>query len=101
MRAVQDAFRDVRDALVNLDTSEHIYAAAHLRENALAESLRLATLRYERGYSSYQDLLEAQHALLKTQSALIDTERARFAAMASLFKAVGGGWEAPATLARR
>ncbi len=66
--SVQNAFKDVYDALSNLTASEQVYSASTCRATALTDSLRLANLRCNNGYSSYLDMLTAQRDLLQIQS---------------------------------
>ncbi len=98
VQAVQGAFRDVHDALVTTAASEQVYVASKRRVVALKDSLRLADLRYKNGYSSYLEVLSAQRDLLQAETSLIDTKRAHLAALVSIYKAVGGGWETPPSL---
>jgi multidrug efflux system outer membrane protein len=78
-----------------------VVAAAQTRASALQDVLRLATLKWERGYSSYQDLLETQQELFAAQAALIDAQRAQFDATIGLFRAVGASWDMAPALARK
>jgi multidrug efflux system outer membrane protein len=94
VQSVQGAFRDVHDALVAQSSNDVIYAASTRRTTALQDTLRLATLRYNNGYSSYLEVLTAQRDLLQTQSTLIDVQRAHLSATVGLYRAVGGGWNA-------
>jgi len=96
VQAVQGAFRDVHDALSSAESNEQIYRANQKRVKALKDSQRLAELRYKNGYSSYLEVLNAQRDLAAVETALIDTQRAHLSAVVSLYKAVGGGWEAKA-----
>ncbi len=99
VQSVQNAFKDVHDALTNLSASELVVAASTRRAAALTDALRLATLRYDNGYTSFLEVLTAQRDLLQTQASLIDAQRNKLAAAAALYRAVGGGWEKPAGLA--
>ena len=101
VQSVQNAFKDVHDALTNLSASELVCAASTRRAAALTDALRLATLRYDNGYTSYLEVLTAQRDLLQTQSSLIDAQRNKLAAAAELYRAVGGGWEKPVGLAAK
>jgi multidrug efflux system outer membrane protein len=98
---VQDAFRDVHDALVDMKTSQQVLAAAQARVAALQEVLRIATAKEARGYSSYQDLLETQQEMFAAQTALVDAQRAQFDATIGLFRAVGISWDAEPALASK
>jgi multidrug efflux system outer membrane protein len=94
-QAVQGAFKDVHDALNAISSSEALVLTADKRIAALREVLRLANLRYSNGYSSYLEVLNAQRDLSQAESAVIDAKRAQLAGVVALYKAVGGGWEAP------
>ena len=94
VQSVQGAFRDVHDALVAQSANDVIFGASTRRASALQDTLRLATLRYNNGYSSYLEVLTAQRDLLQTQSTVIDVQRAHLSATVGLYRAVGGGWAA-------
>ncbi len=93
-QTVQNAFRDVHDALTNVDTGRDIANTTAQRIVALRETLRLAELRYKSGYSSYLEVLNAQRDLAQAESGLIDVRRNQLTAVVSLYKALGGGWDA-------
>ena len=93
VQTVENAFRDVHDAITALSANELIYGATNRRAKALKDTLRLATLRYDNGYSSYLEVLTAQRDLLQTQASVIDVQRAHMAAAVGLYRAVGGGWD--------
>ncbi|MEX0638128.1 MAG: TolC family protein, partial [Burkholderiales bacterium] len=60
------------------------------RVDALAQTLRLARLRYAGGVSSQLDVLDAERGLLAAQTARIEALRAQRAAVADLYRALGG-----------
>ena len=95
-QTVQSAFRDVHDALNNVEAGRAITTTTTQRIDALRHTLRLADLRYKAGYSSYLEVLNAQRDLAQAESSLIDTQRSQLNAVVSLYKAVGGGWDAGA-----
>jgi multidrug efflux system outer membrane protein len=100
-RAIQNAFRDVRNALVAQTKTREQFEAEHRHVAALRETLRLAQLRYENGVASQLDVLDAERNLLAAELNRSDALRARRAAVADLFKALGGGWGADSgTLSR-
>lgn len=96
-QAVQNAFKDVHDALVNVDASRDIASTTSNRIEALRSTLRLANLRYKNGYSSYLEVLNAQRDLAQAELGLIDVQRAQLVAVVALYKAVGGGWRSDST----
>jgi multidrug efflux system outer membrane protein len=60
----------------------------------LRQALRLARLRYNNGMTSQLEVLDAERNLLAAEQNRIDALRGQRAAIADLFKALGGGWEA-------
>jgi multidrug efflux system outer membrane protein len=90
--AIQSAFRDVRDAIVAQTKTREQFDAEDRRVAALAESLRLARLRYENGITSQLEVLDAERNLLTARLNRSDALRAQRAAIANLFKSLGGGW---------
>ena len=89
-QAIRAAFGDVRTALVVQMRSRESYEAETARASALTETLRLARLRYENGVASQLDVLDAERNLLAARSARIEALRAHRAAIADLFRALGG-----------
>ena len=95
-QTVQNAFRDVHDAMNNVESSRQIADTTAERITALQKTLGLAELRYKAGYTSQLEVLSAQRDLLQAQSGLIDVQRNQLGAVVSLYKALGGGWDASA-----
>lgn len=89
------ALTEVRDALVFYRSSGQRLEAAEGQLVALRRTEELAEIRYAAGYISIIELLEAQRALLAVELAHARTLADRYAATATLFKALGGGWEVP------
>jgi len=92
-QTILNAFREVADILVALQTREEQLASQRQQVAASRESLELADIRYRKGLVSYIDVLDAQRIVLAAELEVVQTERARLTNMVSLFKAVGGGWE--------
>ncbi|WP_111642715.1 efflux transporter outer membrane subunit [Marinimicrobium alkaliphilum] len=91
--AVTGAFRDARDALTLYDSAEERISAIRRQVEAVEQTLVLAELQYERGAIGFYELLDAQRALLDAEMALSEALSDRLAATATLFKAMGGGWQ--------
>jgi len=89
-QAIRAAFGDVRTALAAQTRARESYEAETARAMALTETLRLARLRYENGVASQLDVLDAERGLLAARSARIEALRAHRAAVADLFRALGG-----------
>lgn len=92
-KAVQDAFRDVRQALARQTRSREIYDAESERIDALKETLRLARIRYVLGISSQLEVLDAERNLLRAVVSREGALRDQRSAVADLVRALGGGWE--------
>jgi multidrug efflux system outer membrane protein len=94
-RTVQNAFREVRDALVTQARAREIYDAEGDRVVALRAAMQLAVARYEAGLASLFEAIDAERNLLDAELNRIDALRAQRAAVADLCKALGGGWTVP------
>ncbi len=88
--AIQNAFREVRTALATQTRARESFEAEGARAAALAETLRLAKLRFDNGLSSQIDVIDAERNLLAAQIARHEALRAQRAAVADLYKALGG-----------
>jgi len=95
-RAVETGFREVADALVNVQQSGESEAELKTRLDAARAALELSTLRYEKGYSPYLEVLDAQRTANDAELAFVRNRQARLAFSVDLMKALGGGWSAPA-----
>lgn len=91
--AIQNAFREVNDALVNLRQNTERENALNLSQISAKNALDISENRYKSGYSGYLDVLDAQRVYNDNALAFIQSRQARLAATVSLFKALGGGWQ--------
>jgi multidrug efflux system outer membrane protein len=89
-QAIRSAFGEVRSALIVQTRALESFEAESAREAALNETLRLARLRYQNGVASQLDVIDAERGLLAAQIGRIEALRAHRAAIADLFRALGG-----------
>jgi multidrug efflux system outer membrane protein len=89
-KSIQNAFSEVRTALSGQVRARESFEAESAREQALAHTLRLAQLRYQNGISSQLDVIDAERGLLSARIARVEALRAQRAAIADLFRALGG-----------
>ena len=89
-QAIRNAFGEVRSALAVQARSRESFDAQSVREQALADTARLARLRYDNGVASQLDVLDAERNLLAARSARIDALRQHRSAIADLYRALGG-----------
>ncbi|HEY5460599.1 MAG TPA: efflux transporter outer membrane subunit [Deferrimonas sp.] len=91
-KAIQDAFRDMEDALSDqLRTREQLDAQGR-RVETLRNYARVARLRFDNGYTSYIEVLDAERSLFDAELAYLQTRGALYQALVNLYKAMGGGW---------
>lgn len=93
-RAIQQAFREVADALGARGPLARELATQRLRVANEARRVELATLLYEEGLDSYLEVLDAQRSLSAAQQGLVRSRLAGLTNAVSLYKALGGGWSA-------
>ncbi|RMC97736.1 efflux transporter outer membrane subunit [Aquitalea palustris] len=94
-KSVQTAFKETQDALVASSAAREVQEAQTTQLTALNRALHLATLRYDNGYSSYLDVLDAERNTFQAELNLVNAKLDRLNAAISLYKALGGGWEMP------
>ena len=100
-KAVQTAFREVADALAQRGQIDGQLAAEQALVDAAADSLRLSQASYERGASSYLNVLTAQVTLYNARQGLIATRLTRSVNLVTLYTALGGGLDTSAATAMR
>jgi len=91
-KVVQRAFADVDDALIATQMSTERTAAQQRQVDALRDYARLARKRFEGGYSSYLEVLDAETSLFNAELLYSEGQRERLLAHVNLYKALGGGW---------
>lgn len=89
--AVQNAFRDVSDALVAREQLDKRYTSAQKQSKSQADALRLVRLRYKHGVSSALDLLDAERSSYSADTGLLSMQLTRLENLADVYKALGGG----------
>ena len=92
-KTLQTAFREVSDAIVNLQEFANEEAAFAAQVDASKRAFNLAQKRYDSGYSGYSDLLDTQRTLNTAQLLYLASRKNRLGASVDLFKALGGGWQ--------
>lgn len=93
-RSIQQAFREVADALAGEATFGNQLKALRAQEKAAGRTLELSNLRYETGVDSYLQVQTAQISHFAVQQALVQAETAALNNRVELYKALGGGWRA-------
>ncbi|MDP1658051.1 MAG: efflux transporter outer membrane subunit [Methylotenera sp.] len=91
--AVQSAFREVNDALVNLRQNTERETALNTSQQVAKKALEISENRYQSGYSAYLDVLDAQRVYNDAALSYVQSRQTRLVATVELFKALGGGWQ--------
>ena len=93
-KTVQAAFKDVADALTNVEQTNAAATDIQSKVEAARNVLRLSQLRYDAGYSAYLDVLDAQRTANSAELALVQNRQLQLIYSVDLMKALGGGWSA-------
>ncbi len=90
-KTVQNAFRDVADALSARRWLAEQFAIAQRALAVQTERARLSQLRYDHGAAAFLDVLDAQRDLLAAEQQVVQIRRALQVSRVSLYAALGGG----------
>jgi multidrug efflux system outer membrane protein len=89
---VLTAFREVEDALVEIETYARQIASVGNQLKAAKNANMLSNERYDKGYSSYLEVLETERSLFNVQLQYSDLKQQYLNSYVNLYKALGGGW---------
>ncbi|TAK62154.1 efflux transporter outer membrane subunit [Methylobacter sp.] len=93
---VLSAFKEVEDALIAYSKEQERHKALTKAVTANRLAIQLANERYQKGLTSFLDVLISQAALYQAQSNLVSSEGALSNNLVVLYKALGGGWKTEA-----
>jgi multidrug efflux system outer membrane protein len=91
-RAIQVAFREVSDALLAHAKSREQLGFQAREVRTLRDYVELARLRYDEGYTSYIEVLDAERTLFEAEVAYAQIQSRVYSSLVDLYKAMGGGW---------
>jgi multidrug efflux system outer membrane protein len=91
-QVIQTAFREVEDALIDQKRSREQLEIQGQQVQSLRNYARFARLRFDNGYTSYIEVLDAERSLFNAELSQAQTKGVLFAALVNLYKAMGGGW---------
>jgi len=89
---VIQAFKDVEDALVSIETLKEELIAQNQRMIAAKNAEMLSEQRYDKGVTSYLEVLESQRQSFDAQLSYSTVRRDLLTSYIELYKALGGGW---------
>ena len=92
-KTVLIALAEVEDALVAFAKERSRHQALAASAEDFKRSALLARDRYEEGYDTYLDVLEAQRSLYAAQDSVAQSDQQIIDDLIAIYKALGGGWQ--------
>ncbi len=91
-KTVINSFREVEDALIEVDTYKRQLEAKERQFKAAKNAENLSRQRYDKGVTSYLEVLETERSSFNTELELSEVRDNYYKAYVKLYKALGGGW---------
>ena len=91
-QTIQQAFREVSDALVEHRKRGEFRVQQEALVTSLRDAARLADIRYRGGVTSYLEVLDTERQVFDAELALAQAQRDELLAVVRLYRALGGGW---------
>jgi multidrug efflux system outer membrane protein len=91
-KTVQQAFREVSDALIAYHKTQEFRQQQELLAGSARDAARLSNVRYQGGVTSYLEVLTNETNIFSAERGLAQAYLAERLALVQLYKALGGGW---------
>jgi multidrug efflux system outer membrane protein len=91
-QTIQRAFGDVSDALIGYEKFHQVRIRQEESVADLQESVRLSTLRYQGGTTTYLEVLDGQRSLYAAELTLAQARGSEYQSLVQVYRALGGGW---------
>src|SRR3984957_17702611 len=92
-QAIQQAFGEVSGALVGYKKLHQVRTRQQDSVADLQETVRISTLRYKGGTTTYLEVLDGQRSLYGAELTLAAARGDEYRSLVQLYKALGGGWQ--------
>ena len=92
-QTIQRAFGEVSDALIGYEKLHEVRLRQQDTVSDLEETVRISTLRYKGGTTTYLEVLDGQRSLYGAQLTLASARGDEYRSLVQLYKALGGGWQ--------
>lgn len=89
---VLQSFREVEDALIEIETLRREIKAVMRRMNAAINAATLSRARYDGGQTSFLEVLESERQMFNAELAAAEVYQKHLNSYVKLYKALGGGW---------
>lgn len=91
-KTVLNAFREVEDALISIETRRAELKATKIQVDAAVNARNLSQNRYDQGVTSYLEVLESQRQSFEAELRYAQKKNEYLTSYVKLYKALGGGW---------
>jgi outer membrane protein, multidrug efflux system len=91
--AIQHAFGEVSDAIIGYEKLHQVRTRQQDTVADLQETVRVSTLRYKGGTTTYLEVLDGQRSLYGAELTLAAARGDEYRSLVQLYKALGGGWQ--------
>jgi multidrug efflux system outer membrane protein len=95
-QAVLNAFREVDDALIDVNTYGREVESRERQRAAATNAATLSRARYDGGQTAYLEVLDTERSLFNAELETTAVKSALLSSYLYLYKALGGGWITPA-----
>jgi len=92
-RTVQQAFRDVSDALIAYRKSQEFRNQQEQLAHSAEEATKLSNMRYKGGATSYLEVLDSDTRHFSAQLSLAQAQLRELESLVQIYRALGGGWK--------
>ena len=92
-QTIQQAFREVSDALVGYRRSREFRSDQELLVRSAEDARRLAGLRYQGGARGYLEVFDSETRLFSAELGLVQAQFTELATFVEICRALGGAWQ--------
>ena len=93
-RTIQQAFRDVSDALIALSRTREFRIQQEALTATYRDAARLSEVRYSGGVTTYLEVLDSERNVFAAELDLARARLSELIAVVQLYSSLGGGWQA-------
>jgi len=92
-RTIQQAFRDVSDALIAYRKSQEFRIQQEQLTRAADDAKELSNMRYKGGATSYLEVLDSDTRYFSAQLTLAQAQLRELQSLVQIYRSLGGGWQ--------
>ncbi|NLR61295.1 efflux transporter outer membrane subunit [Chitinophaga polysaccharea] len=93
-QAIVNGYQEVSSALNKVENQQQAFALKSNEVLVLQEAVSTANILFTTGYANYLEVITAQKNVLEAELALVTTRRNVYQGLVSLYRALGGGFNA-------